>query len=328
MELIQPSSIDIATYEPTHTAPTSCSTLLTNVEQKNEPPATVELATVLPPKPDANLCNCMMESLECTANLESFRKPETIDSKSTKIQITDSKEREIVERVCPESDSSCLGTKRNTTIGQYGTFSVCNASQRASWILNQFYKSRGDPETCASVGGIIRKSMLSTSQPSHCKDLLRQAGPKGTGIIKYSPPPGELQNDLFPSKQRAGSLSTARGKIGLGLGMVFLVLSLIVVSIYWFRMRWKTSPSITTDAFRKAELADDPVLVRDGGMVEICGREVEEIDSIPRSEVGVDGGLIELPTVHNEPTELEAPVDKTAAATGGHYTSKHSQSIL
>jgi len=236
-----------------------------------------------------------MESLGCIANSQLMLKADLDQPQSLELGITNPSENQIVKNICPQNSSWCLGTAVNTTLGRYGTFSVCNSTERGSWILDQYYKSKNnDTSFCSSNGGIIKNSTLSssnsTAQAKICRTLLQQAGPEGTGIITFTP-----KADSY-SDEQSHRLSVP-GEIGLAVGTVLLViLSTIATLVLLLKRKRKRKPPATTaseNEFTKAELPDNTAAsISDGkpgihgsGRKENDGHERQEIDGSERQEI-------------------------------------------
>lgn len=127
-------------------------------------------ASPLPPTPNSELCSCMESSLECAVK----------DGVSLK------RYGALFGTVC--SYEVCSGISRNATTGQYGAFSVCNATQQLSYAFNQYYleqKKKGNGATACDFDGAA-----STRKPKPasglCSKLLKQAGAAGNGTVDSS----------------------------------------------------------------------------------------------------------------------------------------------
>jgi hypothetical protein len=292
MAYIQPLSTKMAEYSPTRTANPSCSSIFSfnalYYEDRSDTSTTVmQLATVLPPTPDATLCNCMMETLDCAQNSDTIVETESLNATEN-----------LLNRVCPQNKSWCLGASANATEGSYGAFSVCNSTERASWVLNRLYSGRGrDSEACTSSGGLLR--MPSKSQSKKCQSLLRQAGQDGTGTVIHAQLPVETSEN--PNHSANGALSTL-AKAGIGVGFALLIL--LAAIIFLLRQRWRRSLIKQPEEFEKAELPDNSAPPQEKEMFEINGDERVEIEGNKVVE-GAYGEIAEMPTVYNDPVELE-----------------------
>ncbi|KAI9830263.1 MAG: hypothetical protein M1819_005790 [Sarea resinae] len=157
---VTPTGVNSASYTPTNTQPQAC-------------PATGtawQAATALPPTPNQELCSCMMNSLSCIA------KPSTNESDvGDKFGV-----------VCGLQKDVCAGITANGTLGTYGAYSMCNATEQLSFVYNQYYLGqKSNPSACAFDGAAVTQSPSSAN--GNCKALLSQAGTAGTGTVTSAP---------------------------------------------------------------------------------------------------------------------------------------------
>jgi X8 domain len=254
----------------------------------------MELATNLPPKTNDKLCSCMMLNLNCI--IPAGNESQAEDSSQILYNLLSNYpgDKGVVDQACSQNHTRCLGIRVNTTSGQYGAFSVCNKTERSSWVLNQLYISdTAKEETCRSLNGIVVQKGTSEPLQYSCKVALEQAGPEGTGTVTYA---GERDS-------ASKGLSTA-GRVAIG-SVVGVVVCLAIGGFLWFRrLKKNRSASQNTESWGKAELPDNTVIPEQRLPTEISGQERLEIGGSVRLEAD-DTVLNELPTISNEPVELD-----------------------
>ncbi|KAH8819574.1 Glucanosyltransferase-domain-containing protein [Xylogone sp. PMI_703] len=150
------------------------------------------VATTLPPKASADVCDCMLSSLSCVSapGLPG-------DETATLFGI-----------VCGLDSSACVGIAANATSGVYGAYSMCQPTQKLSFAFDQYYKAQGRSRQACSFNG--NAHIKPPSVPCGCHQILNEAGSRGTGIItsqitnstQSSCPPFSFSN---PNKKSAAS---------------------------------------------------------------------------------------------------------------------------
>ena len=266
----------------------------------------LKLSLSLPTKSNPRLCSCMMQTLNCIANPIA-----TMEEKIVSLR-----------NLCPQDkkNPSCAGVSSDYTEGQFGSFMLCNYTERASWMQHQNYIAQGnDSAACISGGGALQQATPLTSLPGDCQILLRQAGPNGTGTVTYDPSTNSTESASSFSRPNKSSLKPgAMAGIGVGISILVIVLSITGAYCCWRKRRGKGSLSSNgrvEDEYHKAELPDTTI-PRDA-MVEtlLDSKEVAELaGSDARKELTSEGQLVEvhgcdvveLPTADNELVELEA----------------------
>ncbi|KAJ5942679.1 hypothetical protein N7516_002847 [Penicillium verrucosum] len=135
----------------------------TGVESAKYSASTTQAA----PSPNADLCECMVNSLECVPNSD----------------ITD-KEVGTTFSYLGGEDGVMNGVKHNSTSGTYGAYSMCSAKQRLAWAMNAYYqknKGKAGSEACGFDG--VAKTKKSTSASGSCATQMSAAGSAGTGAV-------------------------------------------------------------------------------------------------------------------------------------------------
>ncbi|RJE24493.1 1,3-beta-glucanosyltransferase [Aspergillus sclerotialis] len=104
---------------------------------------------------------------------------------------------------------NCDGILKDAKKGRYGAYSMCKPKQQLSFVMNQYYEQQSKKGNSASACDF--KGAASTrkaSKPSGtCKDLIKEAGPAGTGTVTSNPTGG--------SDSTSGSSSTSSGAVGI-----------------------------------------------------------------------------------------------------------------
>jgi hypothetical protein len=313
MARLQVSSTAMSAYtqvQPTHTP---CSSTYTSVKVYSGggtglKEINIPVATSLPPKPNPTLCSCMMSTLRCVDNGEAAAIVDIRDYGTNRTKVI-----KVFNQFCSQNEALCLGITSNGTTGQYGAFSACNETERASWILDRAYKAQNnDSQACGSAGGVLQ--VPEANLPNQCQFLLRQARPDGTGIV--------LQDEYHETSNNKPKLSTG-AKAGIAVGILVLILCALGICVLLRRRR--KSPleenAETLGTFEKAELPDSSIPISQKPMNEIdgterqelAGVESKELDGVERKEIGgneviemEDKKAVELPTIHNEPVELDS----------------------
>ncbi|KAG9228656.1 Glucanosyltransferase-domain-containing protein [Amylocarpus encephaloides] len=113
----KPTAVQSGSYNPSNSA-LACPPVASNWAA----------ASVLPPTPDANVCECMMASLSCTAKAG-------LDGASIS---------SIFGTICAPNfggGQACKNIVGNATSGIYGQYSMCNATQRLANAFDTYYNS-------------------------------------------------------------------------------------------------------------------------------------------------------------------------------------------
>jgi hypothetical protein len=236
----------------------------------------------------------MMATLECVQDSEMIEDAETVNFRKWSQIKDNTTETKLIQTICKQNETWCLGSTGDTTVGRYGAFNACNSTERVSWMLNQFYNTYNDTEACGRMGGMLNKP--EKSQSKQCRFLLRQAGPVGTGAVTST----DLSNEVLEDKGQSDTrkLSTPE-KAGIGLGISLLFLFAIAI-LFYRRRRKRNHFGKRSGEHEKTELPDNSA-----PLPEIEGEERQEIGGAQVFEIS-HGEVVEMPTIHNEPVELAA----------------------
>ncbi|KAL9051727.1 MAG: hypothetical protein Q9162_005829 [Coniocarpon cinnabarinum] len=238
-----------ASYTPSATHATTCT--------PPPPSASFNASNVLPPPPNSLVCDCMMQSLECTV------------SSSSSILFHFGPE--FLANSCKDHPDYCAGIEYDLSRGVYGAYSMCNKQDQYSWYLNSEFVADGrDPKQCGGPNGVLQTP---TQPNATCAALLAQAKSDGTGTITSYPVgstptagPGPIGS---PTDNQDSGLSTG-AKAGIGVGVALGVLLLLGAIVAFFLRKQ-----------RKAKLAREKA-ASDGvydGKPELGGNGVERSET-------------------------------------------------
>ncbi|KAH8889255.1 glycolipid anchored surface protein [Thozetella sp. PMI_491] len=129
-----------------------------------------EAASALPPTPNATVCDCMVQSLQCV--MSTSVKAESMGS--------------IFGTVCGLDAKACDGIASNATTGTYGAFSMCSGAQQLNHVLNQYYVNQGKSKSACDFGGQAQLLSSAQSLNSTCTAVLQQTSTSGTGTSSSS----------------------------------------------------------------------------------------------------------------------------------------------
>lgn len=116
-----PSPVQEAKYSPAN-QPAACPALSTTWQANGD---------TLPPKPDAALCQCMYQSLNC-------------------VPVSDLQTKDygaLFSYICANDAKACQGISGNTSTGVYGAYSMCNSTQQLGYVLDQYYQHQKSDKT-------------------------------------------------------------------------------------------------------------------------------------------------------------------------------------
>jgi hypothetical protein len=227
-----------------------------------------------------------MSSLECTGA--------SLDYAASHIAIT---------AQCPTIDSDmCRGIFYTQSTGQWGSYTFCNHTEQASWVLNQVFISKNrDPAACTSAGGALQQPTKTEQPQEDCSVYLKQIGPDGLGNVTVTPTPMSSTH----TKEGSGGLSTGlRAAIAVSV-TVFLLFLLSIFGALWFCLRRRRQRAIqaSEDAKKNGLEAEQSSSANDNGKNQQDGLPLAELDGevVPME---IDGlAKVEMDT--NGPVELE-----------------------
>ncbi|TGO12076.1 hypothetical protein BTUL_0095g00340 [Botrytis tulipae] len=190
-----PSSTNSASYTVTNTVAQAC-------------PATGTAwaaSSNLPPIANAELCECMVQSLSCVANSG----------------ISGNSSADLFDYVCGLDSAACDGISKNATTGTYGAYSMCTSAQQLSFVFDQYYQHNNKAATACDFSGNAKTQTGAKS--STCSSLISQAGTAGTGTVTSAPTgtgsssssSGTSGTSTSTKKSAAGATIVPRFDLGL-----------------------------------------------------------------------------------------------------------------
>ncbi|KAJ5369909.1 1-3-beta-glucanosyltransferase gel4 [Penicillium cataractarum] len=178
MQKATPTGVNSASYSVSTTVGRSCPT----VEAGNW-----LAASVLPPSPNADLCECMYNELECVP----------VDNISTK-KMTDT------FNYLGGVKGAMSGVATNSTAGQYGAYSMCNAKQRLAWAMNRYYQLNSKSSDACGFSGAAKTTKATTASSCSAQSSAMSAiGTAGTNNV---------DGELVASASATGGSSTSTSK--------------------------------------------------------------------------------------------------------------------
>lgn len=156
MASIAPTGVAMASYTATN-SPQACPAVQTGTWEAASSP--------LPPVANPQLCQCMVNSLQCVVKASQDQK--TFGT--------------LFNTVCGYG-KSCAGIAASAANGTYGAYSACNATEQLSFAFNQYYLSQNKAGTACDFGGAATTKSAASAN-SACSSLIAQAGTAGTGTV-------------------------------------------------------------------------------------------------------------------------------------------------
>jgi hypothetical protein len=185
IKAVSPSQTNSASYTPTNTAARSCPTL----------GADWNASSTLPPTPNEELCECMVDSLSCVV------------SPSVAVKSYGALFGYLYGVM------SLPGILSDGTTGTYGAYSMCNSTQQLSWAMNAYYLAQDSASSSCDFNGdatLVNPAALGST----CSSLVNEAGgASGTGTVT-SQPTGTGGSSGTTSKSAAGQYSPQRFDFG------------------------------------------------------------------------------------------------------------------
>ena len=184
MARVTPTGPNSASYSPSN-SPQACPTI----------DSSWEAVTRLPPTPNTASCDCMISNLTCVA----------------RSGLSDDDVQSQFDYICdPRQGNNCGGILANASTGNYGAWSMCNATQRLSWAFNQYYLNQTATNTRnANPCDFSGQAQRVTPRPaSSCRAVISQAGGAGTGSVTNAP-------TATGGSSGSGSSSSSSGAAGV-----------------------------------------------------------------------------------------------------------------
>lgn len=186
MQSATPSGVNSASYSVSTTVGQACPTVGSDWLA----------ASKLPPSPNADLCECMFSSLDC-------------------VPVDDISDKQYTETFSYLGGTEGVldGVTGNATEGTYGTYSMCNKTQRLAFAMNRYYEMNGKSSKACGFNGAA-KQVSGSSASGACASQMKQAGAAGTGTVAGS----LAASNGAASGAASGATSTSKGAAGAFVG--------------------------------------------------------------------------------------------------------------
>jgi len=181
---VSPAIVTASAYNPTNTAAQACPTVDANWQVA---------PSGLPPKPDASVCNCMMQTLTCTVATG----------------LNDTQVGDLFGEVCGYNNGNpCLGIQKNTVNGTFGPYSMCNSTEMLSYAFNAYYQEENTSDAC-NFGGAAQ-IVKAAGAASTCSSVLASA--------TANSPTSPTNSGAAASSSKKGDAGSVTVGASLGIG--------------------------------------------------------------------------------------------------------------
>lgn len=156
MAKITPKPLEASKYSVTNTAAAACPTAN----------STWNVATNLPPTPDEQVCQCMVDSAKCVP-------ASGLSAKDTA---------KLLGVVCGlPNTKACAGIQADGSKGVYGVYSPCDTSDQLVYALNAYYAEQSSKGNAASACDFSGSATLVTPKSTgSCGAILSSASAQAT----------------------------------------------------------------------------------------------------------------------------------------------------
>jgi len=206
---VNPSGVKMDAYTPSNTAAATCPKVTAGKWEAQSSP--------LPAAPNAQLCSCMSETLSCVV----------ADS-------TDEKDYgDMFGFICGEKNGKyCAGINKNATAGPYGAYSMCGDKEQLNFALHTY--SKAVPNGCGFKGKAKAQSAAATPTGSGCADLIKAAGPQGTGVVGGGAPQGSGNSGSGGSGGSGSGSGSGQTGAAVAVGIPQLNMGIFGMGLYVF----------------------------------------------------------------------------------------------
>lgn len=192
---VKPSSTSMAAYNPTN-SPAACPAISDNWK----------VAGALPPTPDSDLCECMVNSLSCVP-------ADDLDEKDYG---------DIFGYICKNDAAACAGIKHDTETGVYGPYGMCNAKDQLAHVLNAYYVNQNSASDACDFNGAAK--LVSAKTDSSCQSSLAKAN-SAVAVAATATAGSAVASSTSESTENAAPASVrtpllAMGDMAVGLYML------------------------------------------------------------------------------------------------------------
>lgn len=339
--VISPSSVsalaDFTSYSSQIAKITPSSTVASNYTISNTitqscPTAAFSASPTLPPVVNQDVCSCMLSSLACVAN-----------------EFNTSVTTSLLEGLCGASSQNCPALRGNGNTGTYGAYSMCNATVRLSWALNDKYKDNlsgcsNDPYATVQTG----EDLIG------CDGVLDQAGASGTGTITSFPTfttatqTGTPTATLTPAIYYGGGSKSLSGGAMAGIVIGSLVgVAFISLGGAWFfclrkrgfkRQKSETKNDGHQDSAQSVNLYPPPGLRGESiSMLSDDSRDMSELPPFDGSYMGqsstqwsrteLHSATSEIPAGYGSVSERDAAISEMHSPVSRHSDLEHPSPI-
>ncbi|KAF2006640.1 carbohydrate-binding module family 43 protein [Amniculicola lignicola CBS 123094] len=282
---LKPSSINMFEYSQPTAVP-RC---------PGPPSSQLNSSVALPPVPNAKLCTCMMDTLQCVSTT-------AVDGLNFNV-FAMCKDSTILD--CRETDLE--GIQIDSQTGIYGAFSGCNRSEVYSWAVNKISQSGGS----CNFNGTAEPRPSPVRSVGECKFLLDQVGVDGEGTLtaSFTPTatPDANKSQEGPSETtKSGSLSIG-AKAGIGLGACVVAIAVLLGILFLLRrlkQQRKDQSAMSTSAQNPQTNVEEYIgkPEMDGTGSDVHKRRASEL---PGDEGGVEAQVgLGFLAVNQSPVEL------------------------
>ncbi|CAN3356794.1 pH-responsive protein 1 [Diutina catenulata] len=167
----------------------------------------------LPPTPDKEVCECVVDSLECVL-------ADDVDSKSYG---------KLFGQICGASSEACGAINKNAQAGEYGGVSFCSDKDKLSYVLNAYYLIQNKQKDACDWNGLAQTvkpkadDKCSKKVESATKQTADGSATGGGGDSEGSSSNGSQASSSESGKDKSAAGSTrSMGKVEL-LGLAGLV---------------------------------------------------------------------------------------------------------
>lgn len=161
---------------------------------------------VLPPTPNATLCELMVASSSCVPSDAVAADPKKLGA--------------MFGTLCGLDATACDGIASDATKGTYGQFSMCNATQKLAHALDTYYSSQNKAKTSCDFSGQAKVVTPTVSASSLGSASDSGSSSSGSGSSVSSSPSGSppSASHISSSSSSSGSAASAAGSSSSSAG--------------------------------------------------------------------------------------------------------------
>jgi hypothetical protein len=120
---------------------------------------------------------------------------------------------ELFGTVCGLGDGAqCDGIAANATTGDYGAYSMCNATEKLGWVMDAYYQAQDSTNQASACDfGGNAATVAAVSPSGACSSLMSEAGAAGTGVVSSKPTATGAGAAANGGSGESGSASGSKG---------------------------------------------------------------------------------------------------------------------